>query len=81
MRGFLGLPVTEQEYHAWVTDPADSQRKRGKHRRYREHVVSCGSDMTRLSFLAGKTQFNGLIPSTMGSGIWILEVVNGRINS
>lgn len=76
IRGCLGLPVTEWEYHSWGTNPATSQRREGAANR--THTVSYREGMTRLGFLSGKTCFAGLVPSSMGSDTWVLEVVNRR---
>jgi len=82
VRSRLSFPVTEWEYLAWVADSPNSQWSDEQgHQQFMEHGAAYSAGVTMLSFLAGNTRFVGLVPSSMGSDVWVLEVMCGNARS
>jgi len=70
----LSLPLAEYEYHVSLSGPNNRRGTRSGRHRQDKNIEALWTGMTRLSFLAGKTRFVGLGPSSLGSDVWVLQV-------
>ncbi|KAJ6564977.1 hypothetical protein DFH09DRAFT_1158240 [Mycena vulgaris] len=65
----LRLPVDKEDFKDWVTmTQSGGYCPKGG-------LITHHDGMTRRDLLQGRTRFAGLVPSTMGCDIWVLEVV------